>query len=122
MTRPIRTAALTVAAALLVAITLGAHTKVVKTLPAADETLSAKPTTVQVWFNEAPDVKVSKLGLEGPSGAVKLGALKAAAENSIAAPIEGSVADGKYTVSWQAAGKDGHVQKGEFAFTVRATR
>ena len=72
MTRRIRTAALAVAATLLVAITLSAHTKAVKTLPAADATVAA-PTTVQVWFNETPDVAVSKLTLEGPSGAVKLG-------------------------------------------------
>jgi hypothetical protein len=121
MTRRIRTAALAVAATLLVAITLSAHTKAVKTLPAADATVAA-PTTVQVWFNETPDVKVSKLTLEGPSGAVKLGAVKAAAENSIAAAVEGAVADGKHTVSWQTAGKDGHVIKGTFAFTVRQTR
>ena len=122
MTRRIRTAALAVAATLLVAITLSAHTKVVKTLPATDETVSAKPALVQVWFNETPDVKVSKLTLDGPGGAVKLGALKAGDQNSIAAPVEGAVADGKYTVAWQAAGKDGHVQKGTFAFTVRQTR
>jgi methionine-rich copper-binding protein CopC len=122
MTRRIRTAALAVAATLLVAATLAAHAKVTKTLPAADETVTAKPTVVQVWFSEAPDAKVSKLTLEGPSGAVKLGTVAAGAGNSIAAPIEGPLADGKYTVNWQTAGKDGHVQKGAFAFTVRQTR
>ena len=121
MTRSIRTAALAVAAPLLLAITLAAHTKVVKTLPAADAT-GAAPAQLQVWFNETPDVKMSKLTLDGPGGAVKVGAVKAAAENSIAASIEGTLGEGKYTASWQTAGKDGHVLKGTFAFTVRQTQ
>ena len=121
MTRRIHTAALAVATALLLATGLSAHTKALKTLPAADSS-GAAPAQLQVWFNETPDVKVSKLTLDGPGGAVKVGAVKAAAENSIAAPIEGTLADGKYTASWQTAGKDGHVLKGTYAFTVRQTQ
>jgi methionine-rich copper-binding protein CopC len=40
-------------------------------------------------------------------------------KNNVMAPIVGKMADGKYTVSWQTAGDDGHVQKGTFSFTLK---
>jgi methionine-rich copper-binding protein CopC len=38
------------------------------------------------------------------------------------ATIDGSLADGRYAARWQAAGDDGHVQKGEYVFTIRRTK
>ena len=99
-----------------------AHMKLSRTLPAADSTVTEAPSQVQAWFTQAPDPAVSRLSLEGPSGVVKLGALRVADDKSIAAPVEGTLAEGAYTVSWQAAGDDGHIQKGAFTFTVRAAR
>jgi methionine-rich copper-binding protein CopC len=32
------------------------------------------------------------------------------------------MADGRYTVNWQTAGDDGHLQKGTFAFTVKPAK
>jgi len=106
----------------LAAPALYAHMKFVKSVPAADATVASPPATVQVWFTEAPDRAVSKLELKGPAGAVRLGALTVDADKSMHAAIEGDVADGAYTVDWQAAGNDGHVQKGSYAFSVRRTR
>ena len=40
-------------------------------------------------------------------------------EKSIVADVP-ALESGTYTVSWRAAGDDGHVQRGEFSFTVRA--
>ena len=40
-------------------------------------------------------------------------------EKTLMAPVTGKMADGKYTVNWQTAGDDGHVQKGTFAFNVK---
>ena len=40
-------------------------------------------------------------------------------DKSLMAVVNGDMPDGVYTVSWQAAGKDGHIQKGEFTFTVK---
>lgn len=108
--------------ALALTSTVFAHMKLARTLPAADSTVAAAPAQVQAWFTQAPDPKVSRLALEGPSGPVKLGAIRLAEDKSIAASIEGTLADGAYTVSWQAAGDDGHIQKGTFTFTVRHTR
>ena len=108
------------AAALMVAVAIPvlAHMHVQKTMPATDSTVTMIPKMVQVWFNEAPDMKVSKMTLTGPSGPVELAAPMAMG-NSLAAEIKGVLADGTYTVAWQSAGDDGHLQKAEFKFTVK---
>jgi methionine-rich copper-binding protein CopC len=40
----------------------------------------------------------------------------------MSATVDGATPDGTYTVSWQTAGDDGHVQKGDYTFSVRQTR
>lgn len=112
------------AAALVVGATaVGlAHMKMEKSLPAADSTITSKPAKVQLWFTQAPDKAVSRITLSGPSGEVKLGPVEVGADKSISAAVQGATPDGAYKVAWQAAGDDGHVQKGEYAFTVRQTR
>ena len=118
-----RRMAMGVAAAVLMSfsVTVLAHMKLTKSLPAADAVV-AKPAKVQVWFTETPDKAVSRISLTGPSGEVKLGALAIGADKSMSAAIDGPTADGSYKVSWQAAGDDGHQQKGEYSFSVRTTR
>ena len=107
-------------AALMAAVTIPllAHMHVEKTAPVTDSTVTMLPKMVQVWFNEAPDMKVSKMTLMGPSGPVELGAPMAMGK-SLGAEIKGTLADGLYTVTWQSAGDDGHLQKAEFKFTVK---
>lgn len=39
-------------------------------------------------------------------------------EKSIAASVDADMPNGTYTVAWQTAGGDGHVQKGEYSFSV----
>lgn len=115
-----RTLALLIALQLGAAVLLFAHMKATKFEPAADSTVTAPPQRLQVWFTQAPDPKLSKLDLAGPAGAVKLTGLQATAEKSIVATVGGTLANGRYTATWQAAGDDGHIQKGQFAFTVKS--
>jgi copper resistance protein C len=97
-----------------------AHAKLEKSEPTANATVSKTPTSVQMWFNEAPDLKVTKVELVGAAGKVELGPAHSMGKNNVMAPIIGKMADGKYTVNWQTAGDDGHVEKGTFAFTLAA--
>jgi len=97
---------------------LQAHAQVQKTEPAANSTISKAPTSVQMWFNEAPDLKVTKVELSGASGKVELGPAHSMGKNNVMAAVIGKMADGKYTVNWQTAGDDGHVEKGTFTFTL----
>jgi copper resistance protein C len=108
------------AAALMVAIAIPllAHMHVQKTEPATDSTVAMAPKVVQVWFDQTPDMKVSKMTLTGPSGPVELEAPKVI-DKSLAAAIKGALADGAYTAGWQSAGDDGHLQKAEFKFTLK---
>jgi methionine-rich copper-binding protein CopC len=110
---------LAVVAALALSVWVQAHTKLEKSVPADGATVTTPPTSVQLFFNEKPDLKVSKVEITGPSGKVELGPAHSMADKDIMAPVKGTLGNGKYTVAWQAAGTDGHVQKGEFSFTVQ---
>lgn len=99
-----------------------AHMKATKMEPAADSSVTTAPARIQVWFTQAPDAAVSKLELAGPAGAVKLTGFKVTGEKSIVATVEGALPDARYLVRWQSAGTDGHVQKGEYAFSVKRAR
>lgn len=112
-------AMLTIAAVMTLSASVMAHTKLEKSEPADGATLATAPTMVQLFFNEKPDLKVSKVEVSGPSGKVELGPAHSMADKDIMAAIKGSLGNGKYTVSWQTAGKDGHVRKGTFSFTVQ---
>lgn len=101
------------------ATTVLAHMKASKMEPAANSTVTT-PARIQVWFTQAPDPKVSKLELAGPAGPVKLTGFQVTAAKSLVASVDGApLAEGRYTARWQAAGDDGHVQKGEYGFTVK---
>ena len=97
--------------------------KVTKTSPEADATLSVAPEAVQLWYSQAPDVAVSKVTLTGPGGEVPL-RVRSGPENSLEGRIQGDgeLPDGSYVVTWQAAGDDGHIQKGEYGFTLKRSR
>lgn len=109
-----RTAALL--ALLIVPVALSAHMKFEKSEPAPDSTVKAVKT-IQLWFSEAPDQKVSKIEVVGPGGPMKVAGLHAMGKSLMVA-IEGTAPAGAYTVNWQSAGDDGHVQKGDFKFTL----
>jgi methionine-rich copper-binding protein CopC len=118
--RRYRVALVIVAAALAGVAVLEAHMKFVKAMPEADSTVAAVPTQIQVWFSQKPDAKVSKLELTGPSGPVKLDHFHVMdADMSMMATVAGDMADGDFSVAWQAAGDDGHIQKGTYTFTLK---
>jgi methionine-rich copper-binding protein CopC len=119
MTRRVFISAALAAALIATASPLEAHMAFEKSEPAPDATVTAAPRALKVWFTEAPDPAVSKIEMRGPSGAVTLGGFHTMADKSMMAMVEGALPDGRYTVSWQSAGNDGHIQTGEFAFTVR---
>jgi hypothetical protein len=98
-----------------------AHTKLEKSEPAAGATLTEKPKQIRLWFNETIDQAVSKLELTGASGKVALSGTHVMNGKELMASVTGSVPSGAYTVAWQTAGDDGHVVKGTFTFTVKAT-
>lgn len=114
-----RRVVLSLVAAFALGTTAFGHMAFQRAAPAADSTITAPPTTIQVWFTQAPDAKVSKLEMAGPGAAVPLTGVHVMDGTSLMATVGGQMADGVYTVSWQSAGDDGHVQKGQYRFTLR---
>ena len=106
---------------LVTVATTMAHLATTRTMPEADATVEESPDRVRVWFTQDPDPAVSMLTLEGPGGDVALGETMVVGEKSLVATVTTTLAPGRYTVSWRSAGDDGHVRRGDFAFTVRTT-
>jgi methionine-rich copper-binding protein CopC len=96
-----------------------AHAALLKSNPSKGATLTAPPPHLQLWFNEKIDVAVSMIGLTGPAGKVVLGKPSAIEATSLKVVVTGDMADGQYTVAWQAAGIDGHPEKGTFTFALK---
>lgn len=125
MIRPIaRIATLAAVVAVAAAFTVPArHVALKKSNPAANDTLTASPAALQLWFNEKVALTVVTVKLADAKGvAVPLAALKQDAEAD--APITAAVAKplsaGAYSISWSVAGKDGHPTQGKVPFVVKA--
>ena len=95
-----------------------AHMNLEKTEPVHDTTLSSQPQHLQMWFTQEPDLTVTKVELKGQDGIIELGEVHLMGEKTLMAMIKGNMSDGTYTVNWQTAGDDGHIQKGEFVFQI----
>ena len=112
-------------AGLLVAITaLPAsarfHTKLTKSNPTADSTVTAAPKVIELWWNEKPEVSLTTITVQGADSAkVALGKVRASADlMGVAADVTGPLAPGKYVIKWKTAGKDGHAVRGSFNFSI----
>lgn len=98
-----------------------AHPFLRRSSPAASDTLSAGPAELRLVFSEPVELRFTRVQLAGPGGAAgSLGALSILPDSlgTVIAPVIGVLAEGGYIVRWQAAGDDGHVVRGEFAFTL----
>ncbi len=107
-----------VALLLLLATAAFAHLKVSNTNPEDGAKLSGPVRTLRVWFNQEPDVPLSKLELTGPTGPLNVEGLHTMGEKDLMARVSGRMPDGSYTAKWQTAGDDGHVLTGEWTFTI----
>jgi copper resistance protein C len=94
-----------------------AHLGVSKSDPPHEGTITVAPKSVTVWFTQNPVLAVSALTLEGPGGAVALGAVKAGPERSLTAEVVDALQPGAHTLTWRTAGNDGHVISGTRSFT-----
>ena len=99
------------------------HAHLVKSDPAANDTLAAAPKAMRFWFSERVDLPVTRVKLVNASGvAMKLSAVTRS-DTAVAAPVVvgvlGALGAGTYTVHWSTAAADGHPQKGEFVFVVK---
>lgn len=97
------------------------HNRLVKAVPAVNDTVKASPTLVRLWFKEAADIGLSSIKVSDAHGVqASVGAVKGTDEPvSIVAAVPEALAPGTYTVTWKTASKDGHVVRGAYTFTLR---
>lgn len=100
----------------------GFHNRLVASSPAADETVSATPEQVRLWFAEPPVPRLSGIALWtiGPDS-TRLKLEKVAATDtsvSVAAKVPGPLSPGEYRIRWRTASEDGHVIRGWFDFRI----
>ena len=90
-----------------------------KTEPEDGATLSRPPAALRVWFSEAPDVELSGLALEGPTGVLQVEGLHTMGRNDLMGRIVGRVVDGEYKASWKTVDSSGEEQTGSWSFGVK---
>jgi methionine-rich copper-binding protein CopC len=107
-------------ALLLAAAPANAHARLVSADPAANVTVPP-PKVITLRFSEVLARKFSSLRLAAPDGkAVALTAVESREPKIMAAAPVGTLAPGRYTLTWTAvASDDGHKTGGSFTFTVK---
>jgi methionine-rich copper-binding protein CopC len=102
------------------------HARLIKSEPTANDTLTAPPRALRLWFSEKVELPVASVKLVDGSGAAMSLAPLARPDTGDAAPIVVAItkplAAGTYAVHWTVAAKDGHPAKGTFEFLVKAGR
>lgn len=100
------------------------HTRLVKSIPSKDTTLTESPASLQLWFSERIELPISKVQLVGPGNRVVPTADLTRDDRKPDAPVVAllvtELAAGSYVVNWTAGSADGHAVKGAYRFTVKA--
>ncbi len=100
-------------------ILLPLHLKLDRSAPAANATLDAAPAAVQLWFSQPVELPATKVTVTNAAKqAVPVRALERGTDGAVQAPLP-ALASGRYVVEWRTMARDGHVVKGDFAFTVK---
>lgn len=101
-----------------------AHPKLLVAVPAANSHVVAVPATIRLTFQEPLEPAMSRITMvHSGAHSVVLSAVAAddADNKTLVAAIKTPMGTGTYTVTWQAAGADGHPMRGVYTFTVDAT-
>lgn len=105
--------------ALLGALPASAHAKLVRSSPSAGSSISAVPPEVMLQFNEVINPQFSTVTVKSGNKSVRTGEITGEGD-TVYAPIDPSMADGRYTVAYKVTSADGHPVSGTFTFTYNA--
>jgi methionine-rich copper-binding protein CopC len=97
------------------------HLHLVRSQPAANDTLHAAPGAIRLWFSSPPEMAITTVHLTTMAGApVPVGPVTRDQPDSapVVAPVTGPVAPGAYVVVWRTSAADGHVSAGRIPFVV----
>jgi copper resistance protein C len=106
---------------LLVVAPAHGHATLLETIPEDGADLEDHPGEIVLTFDEAVEPAGDALVLtDGDGAAHGLDATAGPGTGQISAEVPPDTAAGEHTVAWRIVAADGHVQEGEFAFTVTA--
>lgn len=117
------TRGLLVAGIIAVAQPAGAfHNHLVKSTPAADDTLATSPDQIRLWFAEPAIPRLSGVALwtvGADSTRLSVGSMAATDTNvSVATTLTTPLGPGAYRVRWRTSSADGHAIRGVYDFVV----
>jgi len=97
-----------------------AHAHLKSAVPAADGTVKAAPSELDLTFSEGLNLKFSGVKVTGPNKAsVKTGeGMLMNSGTTLMVPVTDKLSAGKYTVEWHALSTDGHKTNGSYSFTI----
>jgi methionine-rich copper-binding protein CopC len=99
------------------------HTRLVKSIPSKDTTVSTSPASLQLWFSEKIELPISRVQLVGPDNKVvptaNITRDDSKPDSPVVALLVTELANGAYVVNWTAGSADGHAVKGAYRFTVK---
>lgn len=97
------------------------HLQLLATEPAADTVLVAPPSEIRLWFSQPPQARGLSIRLVDSRGEL-VDASEAAPDEADAKQVfsrpRQPLAPGAYTAHWRVLARDGHAQRGSFAFRV----
>lgn len=99
------------------------HTRLVKSIPSKDTTVTSSPEKLELWFSEKIDLQQSRIQLTDAANKV-MHTLPITRDDSkpdqpVVAVLLAELPSGVYTVNWSAASGDGHPVRGGYRFTVK---
>jgi copper resistance protein C len=101
--------------------TSSAHLRLLRSEPAANDTVATAPAAIKFWFSERPEIAITTVKLTTSAGTpVPLAplAVETGAGGPLVAGVRGTLANGMYMVSWRTTATDGHPASGRFDFVV----
>jgi methionine-rich copper-binding protein CopC len=102
------------------------HTQLVRSEPAAHDTLATAPKVVKLWFSEKIELKVTTVKLRDTAGSAQALGTPSRADTEknapVIVPIVKALGPGAYSITWSTAATDGHLAKGTISFLVKGAR
>lgn len=96
-----------------------AHAILVRSTPADGSVVHTRNITLTLHYNSRIDAARSTLTLTGPAGKIRPIQRKPTSKPAELRAFAAHLANGTYHVHWQVLASDGHITRGDIAFTVR---
>ncbi len=94
-----------------------AHTALERSAPAADASVAAPPTAVELVFTEPVSARLATVVVTGPDGADATEGPVQVSGASVVQPLRADAAPGRYRVAYRVVAADGHPITGTYDWT-----